>query len=50
MERKTNNLTEYIEIYKDLIEVAAPFAITFAFGNLIVTSFLKAAFGGKVEF
>lgn len=43
-------MTEYIEIYKDLVEVAVPFAITFAFGNLIVTSFLKMAFGGRVEF
>jgi len=29
---------------------AIPYAITFAIGNLIVRSFLRMAFGGKVEF
>ena len=43
-------MTEYISIYAAVVSEAVPFAITFAFGNLIVTSFLKMAFGGKVEF
>lgn len=42
--------TEIIAVYTDLCSAAIPYAITFAFGNLIVTSFLKMAFGGKVEF
>lgn len=43
-------MTEYIEIYRLVVQEAVPFAITFAFGNLIVTSFLRMAFGGRVEF
>lgn len=43
-------MSEIISIYVDIVELAIPIAITFAFGNLIVTSFLKMAFGGRVEF
>lgn len=43
-------MLEAIELYKMLIEACMPFAVTFALGNLIVTSFLDMAFGGKVKF
>ena len=43
-------MQEAINLYAKIIESAIPYAITFAVGQLIVTSFLKMAFGGKVEF
>lgn len=43
-------MTEIIQIYADVVSVAVPFAIVFAIGNLIVSSFLRMAFGGKIEF
>lgn len=42
--------SEIISVYADICSAAVPIAVTFSFGNLIVTSFLKMAFGGKVEF
>lgn len=39
-----------IEIYTQIIELALPIAIVFAFGNLIVGSFMRVAFGGKLWF
>lgn len=41
---------EAINLFALIVEGAIPFAITFAMGQLIVNSFLKMAFGGKVEF
>lgn len=41
---------DVIQIYADLCTAAIPYAITFAFGNLIVQSFLRMAFGGRIEF
>lgn len=43
-------MQEAINLYAKIIEAAIPYAIAFAVGQLIVTSFLKMAFGGKVEF
>lgn len=43
-------MPEIINVYADLCSAAIPIAVTFGFGNLIVSSFLKMAFGGKVEF
>lgn len=43
-------MLEAIEVYTKIVESAIPYAVTFAVGNLIVTSFLKMAFGGRVEF
>ncbi len=41
---------EIIHVYADICSAAVPIAVTFSFGNLIVASFLRMAFGGKVEF
>lgn len=43
-------MLEAINLYTAVVEAAIPYAVAFAVGNLIVTSFLKMAFGGKVEF
>lgn len=39
-----------IELFALIVESAIPYAVTFALGQLIVNSFMKMAFGGKVEF
>lgn len=43
-------MEEAISLFTKIVEAAIPYAVTFAVGQLIVTSFLKMAFGGKVEF
>lgn len=39
-----------LELFVEICEGAIPIALTFAFGNLICSSFLRMAFGGKVWF
>lgn len=41
---------EIINVYAEICTAAVPIAVTFSFGNLIVSSFLRMAFGGRVEF
>ena len=36
------------ELYRDIITAALPIAIIFEVGNLCVSIFLRAAFGGKL--
>lgn len=43
-------MQEAIEIFTMVIESAIPFAVTFEIGNLIVGTFLRAAFGGRLWF
>ena len=43
-------MLEAIDLFTKIVEAAIPYAVTFAVGNLIVTSFMKMAFGGRVEF
>lgn len=38
-----------IDLYTMIVEAAIPYAIVFALGNLIVKTFLRAAFGGRLE-
>lgn len=41
---------EAIEIYTNMISNAIPYAIVFEVGNLIVCTFMRVAFGGKLWF
>lgn len=43
-------MQEAIKLYAMVVEVAIPYGVTFAVGNLIVTTFLRMAFKGRVEF
>lgn len=43
-------MQEAIELFVMIVEAAIPYGITFALGQLIVNSFMKMAFGGKIEF
>ena len=39
-----------VEIYTQVMLAAIPVAVVFEFGNLIVGTFMRAAFGGKLWF
>lgn len=39
-----------LEIYTEVMLSAIPVAVVFEFGNLIVGTFMRAAFGGKLWF
>ena len=39
-----------IEVFTEIMETAIPIAVVFELGNLIVGTFLRAAFGGKLWF
>lgn len=43
-------MKDAIDLYAMIVADAIPYAVAFAIGNLIVGSFLRMAFGGKVEF
>lgn len=43
-------MKEAIQIYTEIAQAAIPYAIAFEVGNLIVGTFLRAAFGGKLWF
>lgn len=39
-----------VSVFTDLMTMALPIAIVFEVGNLIVGTFMRAAFGGKIWF
>lgn len=39
-----------VSAYTQIIEMALPIAIVFEIGNLIVNTFMRVAFGGKLWF
>lgn len=39
-----------IDLYTQMITAALPVAIAFEIGNLLVSTFLRAAFGGRLWF
>ncbi len=43
-------MLEAIELFRMIVEAAIPYGVTFALGQMIVNSFMKMAFGGKIEF
>lgn len=43
-------VSEIVELYVECIEIALPFTITFYLCDFLVTTFLRAAFGGKLSF
>ena len=43
-------MQEAINLFAMIVQSAIPYGITFALGQLIVNSFMKMAFGGKIEF
>lgn len=43
-------MQEAIKLFALIVEAAIPYGVTFALGQLIVNTFMKMAFGGKIEF
>lgn len=43
-------MQEAIDLFAMIVESAIPYGVAFALGQLIVNSFMKMAFGGKIEF
>lgn len=43
-------LSEAIQLYANAIGAIIPIAIAFSFGNLIVDTVLRVAFGGRFQF
>lgn len=43
-------MQDAINLFAQIVEAAIPYGVTFAMGQLIVNSFMKMAFGGKIEF
>lgn len=41
---------EIVQLYAEVISQALPFTITFFFCDFLVTTFLRAAFGGRLSF
>lgn len=39
-----------IEVFTDIVQLAVPIAIVFEVGNLIVCTFMRVAFGGRLWF
>lgn len=39
-----------IDLFAEVVKSAIPYGVAFAMGQLIVNSFMKMAFGGKIEF
>lgn len=39
-----------IGLYVEVVKLAVPFAVAFEVGNLIVCTFLRVAFGGRLWF
>ena len=39
-----------VQIYTELVTIAIPIAIVFEVGNLIVCTFMRVAFGGRLWF
>ncbi len=43
-------MLEAIKLFAMIVQEAIPYGVTFALGQMIVNSFMKMAFGGKIEF
>lgn len=39
-----------VSVYLNILGYVVPITIVFAFGNIIVSTILRAAFGGRLEF
>ncbi len=43
-------ISEIVALYVEVIQIALPFTITFYICEFVVTTFLRAAFGGRLTF
>lgn len=43
-------MVDAIALFTKVVEGAIPYGVTFALGELIVNTFMRMAFGGKISF
>lgn len=43
-------MLEAIELFAEIVKAAIPYAVTFALGQMIVNTFMRMAFKGRIEF
>ena len=43
-------MADAIALFTEVVKSAIPYGVTFALGQLVVNTFMKMAFGGRVEF
>ena len=41
---------EIIELFAEIVHEAVPFTVVFWFGEMMVTTFLRSAFSGRLSF
>jgi hypothetical protein len=50
MERKGDSLSDAINLFTQIVLGAIPYGMAFALGNIVVNTFMRMAFGGRIEF
>lgn len=43
-------VSDMVQLYVEVIQIALPFTIVFWISEMLVTTFLRAAFSGKLSF
>lgn len=43
-------MSDAVALYVQVAEIALPIAIVFSVGNLLISTFLTAAFKGRIQF
>lgn len=43
-------MNDAIALFVEIVKGAIPYGMTFALGELIVSTFMRMAFGGKISF
>lgn len=50
MEREGDSLSDAINLFTQIVMGAIPYGMSFALGNIVVNTFMRMAFGGRIEF
>lgn len=43
-------MSDAISLYTEIVVGAIPYGMAFALGNIVVGTFMRMAFGGRIEF
>ena len=50
MEREDDSLSDAINLFTQIVMGAIPYGMVFALGHIVVNTFMRMAFGGRIEF
>ncbi len=50
MEREGDSLSDAINLFTQIVMGAIPYGMAFSLGNIVVNTFMRMAFGGRIEF